>query len=381
MDLATESATTSAAEVNDEQPFELSQDGEIMVPERLLSDWVVMILLSIIILVGVPLNILTLIRLMNSLNKGKGSVKIKQEATRTAFIWMKIHLTIVDLIVILLYCPAHAGWLFTYTWLGGEFLCAAIQFAWDFSFHLLIGLRTVYMLMHNSQNARSSVKQLKFVKKLIVFCYVGAALFSIPQWFVWTTIDMRTWTQCTTIWHVKRAIQYINNQAITDSYEDERIYTMFHLLTVFWLPFIVLFIAYLYIVVFLFCYSIRPYAISNDANLLRNEAADSNENLQLWPNQCSGTPPLTFGVNGSIRSGLTNGSVPAWRLEMRSKMFRTTVYVISVYLICWLPYNVLSLATFLSSELQIVVTFHLELLRVFVLFNTILNPIIYCAQD
>jgi hypothetical protein len=73
--------------------------------------------------------------------------------------------------------------------------------------------------------------------------------------------------------------------------------------------------------------------------------------------------------------------VPAWRLEMRSKMFRTTVYVIAAYLICWMPYNVLALATFVSQDLQIIISMHLELLRVFVLFNTVLNPFIYGFRD
>jgi hypothetical protein len=90
---------------------------------------------------------------------------------------------------------------------------------------------------------------------------------------------MKTWSQCTTIWHKLRAIQYLHNQEFTESYDGERLYTMLHLLTVFWLPFTILFIAYLYIVIFLFCYSIRPYAIAKDdpTNLLRRETIDSNE--------------------------------------------------------------------------------------------------------
>lgn len=73
--------------------------------------------------------------------------------------------------------------------------------------------------------------------------------------------------------------------------------------------------------------------------------------------------------------------MPAWRVEMRSKMFRTTVYVIAAYLACWMPYNVLSLATFFSGELQILISMHLELLRVCVLLNTLLNPFIYGIRE
>lgn len=76
MDLVTELSTSSNIEIADE-PFELSQDGELVIPEHLLSDWVEMLLLAAIILIGVPLNTLTLIRLLKSLHRSKGSVKTK----------------------------------------------------------------------------------------------------------------------------------------------------------------------------------------------------------------------------------------------------------------------------------------------------------------
>jgi hypothetical protein len=44
-----------------------------------------------------------------------------------------------------------------------------------------------------------------------------------------------------------------------ESYQGERLYTLIHLMTVFWLPFLVIFCAYVYIVVYLFYYSLRPY--------------------------------------------------------------------------------------------------------------------------
>ncbi|KAI6241886.1 Gonadotropin-releasing hormone receptor [Aphelenchoides fujianensis] len=350
-----------------------------------------MLLLAAMIIIGAPLNAMTLMRLLNSLRKSKGSGKTKQETTRVSFIWLKIHLTVIDLIVICVYCPMHILWLYWYTWKGGELLCMAVQYSWDFCFHLMsfgvVGiavdrLRTVYRLMNMSTNTdiQTPRKQLNFVRRLIIFCYAAAALFSVPQWFVWTTIDMESWSQCTTIWHKLRAIQYLHNQKITESFEGERLYSIFHLFTVFWFPFIVLFAAYFYIVVFLFCYSIRPAVNAEEpAGLLRvnNNDSDSGdgENMHLWPN--GSTPPTAW--NGSIRSG-SQSTIPAWRLEMRSKMFRTTVYVIAAYLVCWMPYNVMAVATFFSSQVQTFVSMHLELLRVCVLLNTVLNPFIYMRE-
>lgn len=43
-----------------------------------------------------------------------------------------------------------------------------------------------------------------------------------------------------------------------ESFAGERLYTLVHLLTVFWLPFMAILAAYVYIVLFLFFYSLRP---------------------------------------------------------------------------------------------------------------------------
>ncbi|KAI1730890.1 7 transmembrane receptor (rhodopsin family) domain-containing protein [Ditylenchus destructor] len=378
-------------------PFELDGSGELVKPEMLISDWIEMALLGLLLVLGLPLNAIALTRLLHAWHQGRGSARsTKQEVTRTSFLWLKIHLTVIDLIVIACYCPSHIAWLISYTWKGGEFLCKAMQYSWDFCFHLMsfgvVGiaidrLRTVYSLMHMEKTGRSlcrTSKQLLFVKRLIVSCYIGAAVFSVPQWFVWTTIDMRTWSQCTTIWHKLRAIQYMEGHEFTESFDGERLYTAVHLMTVFWLPFLILFLAYFYIVVYLFWYSIRPQysdPAAQKPSVLseRNGSDESAETVRLWQNggHATSTPPLQ-PHNGSIKSGAPLApTVPAWRAEMRSRMFCTTIHVIAAYLICWMPYNVLSLATFFSSELQIMISTHLGTLRVCVLLNTLLNPFIY----
>lgn len=56
---------------------------------------------------------------------------LQQEVTRTNFLWLKLHLTVVDLLVILCYCPSHIAWLIGYTWSAGEFLCKAMQYSWS----------------------------------------------------------------------------------------------------------------------------------------------------------------------------------------------------------------------------------------------------------
>lgn len=112
------------------EPFAVDAQGELMEPERLASDWIELALLTLMVVVGLPLNVIALIRLLKSWRRNRNSARTRQEATRTSFLWLKIHLTVIDLIVILVYCPSHVGWLLTYSWEGGHFMCLFIQYAW-----------------------------------------------------------------------------------------------------------------------------------------------------------------------------------------------------------------------------------------------------------
>uniref|UniRef100_A0AC34R9J6 G-protein coupled receptors family 1 profile domain-containing protein n=1 Tax=Panagrolaimus sp. JU765 TaxID=591449 RepID=A0AC34R9J6_9BILA len=202
-------------------------------------------------------------------------------------------------------------------WYYGEALCKIVQYSWLFSSHLmsfaivciaLDRVRTVYRLMHIEKNGkvpRSSATQLAFVKRLIVAAYVISAVLSVPQFHVWRVIEGENFSQCTTIWHYERASKYEKNPENyeMDVYPLERFYTLFHLLTVFWIPFLMLFCAYLYIVVYLFWYSLKPYSLSTGSPRFVKHSCevDSNENLSLW-NNCAPTSPVPVST-GSIKSG------------------------------------------------------------------------------
>ncbi len=69
--------------------------------------------------------------------------------------------------------------------------------------------------------------------------------------------------------------------------------------------------------------------------------------------------------------------MPAWRLQMRSKLFRTTGLLVLAYALLWLPYNILSLISFLDRELSLKLDDHANLLKFLILLNAVLNPILY----
>lgn len=49
-----------------EYPFELNNDGELVKPERLLSDWIEIIMLGSLLVIGFPLNAFALTRLLHN---------------------------------------------------------------------------------------------------------------------------------------------------------------------------------------------------------------------------------------------------------------------------------------------------------------------------
>lgn len=43
--------------------------------------------------------------------------------------------------------------------------------------------------------------------------------------------------------------------------------------------------------------------------------------------------------------------VPAWRRQLRSRVFRTTLLVVIVHVVCWLPYNLFALSLYVNKDL------------------------------
>ena len=54
---------------------------------------------------------------------------------KTAYLLLKIHLCVANLLVLVTFCPGKIGWLVTYRWISGEVLCRAIHFFWLFAFN------------------------------------------------------------------------------------------------------------------------------------------------------------------------------------------------------------------------------------------------------
>lgn len=68
-----------------------------------------------------------------------------------------------------------------------------------------------------------------------------------------------------------------------------------------------------------------------------------------------------------------NARLPAWRRQLRSRMFRTTLAIIIVHILFWLPYNIFALMRYADIDLY-------ERLNVFKelqILIVIVNPFLY----
>lgn len=198
------------------------------------------------------------------------------------------------------------------------------------------------------------------------------------------------WSQCATVWHRQRVVDFLEGRPEEPEYFWEQVYQLGHLVTVFWGPFVVICVAYGCIVARLLEYSIRPYSAVPRTVNEETVVGDENAMELLKPpghrTRCSideeqrtelmDAPTFPAG-NHRRKTSFSPGQVPTWRLQMRSRMFRTTVYVLLAYAFFWLPYNAIALAMFVDSQIHMIVSEHLAVLRCFTLFNAVLNPFIY----
>ncbi len=86
------------------------------------------------------------------------------------------------------------------------------------------------------------------VNILVVIAWTASVFFSLPQLIVWETLELSSdWEQCTTVFQVQQYMDSLRNvsQPIGEGYWTvDKIYNMSHLVTVFWLPALLITVAY-----------------------------------------------------------------------------------------------------------------------------------------
>lgn len=262
--------STAAAGVTDD-PYSAPPDLEP-------SDYIEIGLLICMVIVGGPLNLVALFRLLRANVRdvfrcclqtltvpcmyGRRSSQ-RSPNNRQGPLTLRFHLTVANLLVLWVYSVSEICWLCTYSWLGGDLLCRTVRFVHAFCFYATsnlvaaIGIDrlhvTVYVDRPKMRSPLGRITTRNNVRWLASIAWGAAFLSSLPQLFVWGTFEpFPQWAQCVTIWTIAKYQQLTANNETSDAqvhlYYQEKLYDGLHLALVFWIPAVFITVSYASIV-------------------------------------------------------------------------------------------------------------------------------------
>ncbi|VDK46054.1 unnamed protein product [Anisakis simplex] len=301
-------------------------------------------------LLGVPINLITL-RWLLGRERGSSSV-------------LHVHLNISDLLVLFCYCFARFCWLVTYEWKAGQMMCKTMRFAESLSFSVssyivvCIAVNRFCTLRHP---LKSAVNWEQRVRTLSCSAWLFAVLFSVPQLFVWDVYTLDdNYTQCLNIW-VKETVDTMLNDAESgvnatagnpEHWDDAvRLYEMYHLLVIFWIPLLILICFYALIIHEMYV----TMALCDNKQLSR---------------QSSSSAQNRFSLRRSSKST---------QIMKRNRWcaLRSTLILMTAYTLCWLPYNSLALWGVIDPESYMEHENTVYIMHGLVVLNSVINPCIY----
>lgn len=330
-------------------------------------------------------------------------------------------MNIANLLQLLFYCTGYTGWLITYQWLAGDAVCRVANFLWMLSFylssfvtasiaagrlHAVCKMKNVWSKSAKTGNLQFGKECMKPVKGMLLLSWLISIVCSVPQLAVWAELKVQEdWHQCTTVFQTWR------------SYSEpfaklEAVYLMFHLLSVFWVPFAIITVSYALLIVKLFNYSpdlLKKSSTGQPSILASHLDYQGEESVQLATfspirkapekNPTNSLDPKAYEneISANYESGVstsTNLLQPAanqhrssrfkrsnqcWRYQMKTRMFKIASVIVLAYILCWGPYNVLSLIIYAQSNEQKAASWsdNANWLKVLIPFNTVLNPFLY----
>ncbi|OZC10326.1 7 transmembrane receptor [Onchocerca flexuosa] len=384
-------------------------------PEPIASDYVELGTLIILFIIGGPLNL-------------AAHTQITERPSATRLDILKRHLNYSDLLVLFIYVPSRICWLLTYDWRGGNCLCKIIKFLHTFAFqvssNVIVCIAIDRLLSVMSSQHHSPEKAQRRTRIMLMIAWIAAAIISTPQFVVWKTFlafKELNWSQCMQVWEIIRVEQAMRNSsaAVTRQLmEEENIYVIVHMMLIFWVPATIVVLCYLTVSCWVYLNS-RP--ITNTAmyshnlsqiavtacennrrrrrgqqsadwkllkSTLKQEKDENAPSPLLRPNprivisedgQAANTHPTTKRDKFAPIDYNSGGYVVNCRSSTaRSRAIRISFQLVAAYIICWLPYNGLSLYQYVDPqgffEAHVNKVYCLHSIMV---FNAVINPYLY----
>uniref|UniRef100_A0A0K0DMT9 G_PROTEIN_RECEP_F1_2 domain-containing protein n=1 Tax=Angiostrongylus cantonensis TaxID=6313 RepID=A0A0K0DMT9_ANGCA len=307
---------------------------------------------------------------------------------------LKRHLNYSDLLVIFIYVPSRACWLLTYDWRGGDVLCRVVKMlhtvAFQSSSNVIVCIALDRLFSVFSVIRHSPEKANQRIRILLAGAWTTAVIIALPQLVVWRNyvpFQHINWSQCLQIWEITR---YENPVMKHQVFSAEAWYSIAHIGLIFWIPAIIIVMCYVMVLSWVFINS-RP-SISRGGNrtgslqtgcetidtiLTRTSApprivVSDESTLHLT------TRPSIASSEGSaiVRTSVHNSQSYHASVN-RSRAMRVSFLLVAAYIVCWLPYNLLSLVHIVDKQLFKNSFNKFYFLHEFMVFNSVVNPYLY----
>lgn len=342
------------------------------------------------VVIGGPLNVISLRRSLRAFRHHKA---------KSPILLLRINLNLADLCTLLVYVPKQIIWMLTYQWYGGELLCQVCSFFSTFSFYAnsfviaCIAIDRVFGA-YNLSTINAYRRAYLRCRRLLVFGWAAAFALSLPQaviFRVFEPYDYEDFRQCTPIWmmFVAQKSKEMNStnlsdaekakieQDVLDMLRLEKIYTISHLLFVFWIPCIIIVFSYLTVLLILQGHLKEEYQglpVMSTVSQIDEDPSKDNIRGRPYPNEkrCSTRSPAI------ARSPTPCGMAVSTIHRAKQHAKRQTAWIILAYLTFWSPYNVvavLNMTRALSGHEAFAIT--LQFLNAAICANPIVNPLIY----
>uniref|UniRef100_A0A914CUE8 G-protein coupled receptors family 1 profile domain-containing protein n=2 Tax=Acrobeloides nanus TaxID=290746 RepID=A0A914CUE8_9BILA len=340
-------------------------------PEPLASDYVELTTLIVCFVVGAPLNL-------------AAYTQLTERPISTRLDILKRHLNYSDLLVLFIYVPSRACWLLSYDWRGGDFLCKVVKFLHTFAFQIssnvIVCIALDRLLSVISSSHHSPDKANRRTRFMLWCAWLAAFIISAPQFAIWRSylvFEEIGWHQCMQVWEILRAEAYISNNTEINAHVllfEENIYLVMHMLCIFWIPATIVLLCYLIVSCWVYLNS-KPssFVFDGRAALARSRVSYQTgiETVDTMLTRATGINPKIMINDESIRPltdyrpsiasseifknnpytpTISNSQTYTARLN-RTRAIRVSFLLVAAYIICWLPYNALSLIQFIDSEI------------------------------
>lgn len=298
-------------------------------------------------LIGVPINLWALHGHIGALRSRPAHARL---------IWLGIHLTIGNLMILMIHSAGTIIWLLTYYWYAGDFMCRLFKCLSVMSFHLSSNVVVSIALdMFSSLHSplRNQVRDgRRRVRYLLSGSWILASFSAMPQLILWGEVRQSDDPdRSTAICH------FLYEDYVTFT----RMYNFVHLLCVFYVP----------LVFILFCYVGSGYHVWRH---LRSQA-HLHEDNRYFATGRTRNHYLSFRKRSSA-----SNIVRQTRTKIR--LLRKSGCVIFSYVVCWLPYQIFSVwQSFCDQECELahyeIINTKLRWLEALMISCACINPFLY----